>query len=643
MRIRTLGLLLASSLAVSQPAAAQEQRALFIGNSFTAWNGDASVGRVYEGLAERGPSPVSDVEVAIHAPGATLLLNHAADARGDNGDVPLRRQFVDAAGQPVPWDLVVLQEQSQVSGFEPGSGLRVSMEESAAALHAMAGERGAETFMLMTWGRREGDTQSPERFPDFVTMQRLVAAGYDDVAAAISTPDRPVWVIPAGMAWQAIYDDLQAANSEPVTPGSTFWELYSDGSHPSVAGSYLAGCVTYATVTGRTPVGIDWAPPGGPVASERAALQAVGARVVFDAPRARPYRWLRTWRQHTMTAGPTASEVSIGAAGMRLQIHVDGPSAAAPAVRIGSAEGDAALVVNATGALRTDQLVVGDEADGTLELRGGSLTTERVVLARADGSRGSLRVVNGEARLGEVLAGRGEAQPLEILAGTVVLDDLQGSIDQQGGILEVGRGVATLGVSGDLVVGSDGAIAIDIVDPHGEAGTGYDTLRVRGRADLAGVMQIRSSETGADAPRAGLVLLTAAAVTANEVRVEGGIRGTLQVVDRPDGDQALLLVGVGEGPTTADPATTSDAGSAAGDGGPGTADAGTASAQDLGGFAAGEVGSVTRVRGDASGGANPGAGGSSGCHGGAGAAAWPLLMLALRRRRRGGQTSPMAA
>lgn len=53
-------------------------------------------------------------------------------------------------------------------------------------------------------------------------------------------------VAPVGLAWQSILK---------LDWGT---ELYhQDGSHPSAAGTYLAACVFYATLTGMNPEGFD--------------------------------------------------------------------------------------------------------------------------------------------------------------------------------------------------------------------------------------------------------------------------------------------------------------------------------------------------------------------------------------------------
>ena len=60
----------------------------------------------------------------------------------------------------------------------------------------------------------------------------------------IVTPGPAILVIPAGLAF------ARAVSKQPVL------KLYApDKRHPSLAGTYLASCVVFAALTGRSPVG----------------------------------------------------------------------------------------------------------------------------------------------------------------------------------------------------------------------------------------------------------------------------------------------------------------------------------------------------------------------------------------------------
>ncbi len=123
---------------------------------------------------------------------------------------------------------------------------------------------GARPVLLLTWGRRDG---LPEfGFRDFDAMQTQITKGYLTIADELQ-----VTVAPAGEAWRrGVAHDT----------GLALWQ--TDGSHPSLLGSYLTACVLYATIFGVSPVGLA-APNGVPrEAAER--LQQVANTVVLDDP-----------------------------------------------------------------------------------------------------------------------------------------------------------------------------------------------------------------------------------------------------------------------------------------------------------------------------------------------------------------------
>jgi len=179
----------------------------------------------------------------------------------------------------LPNDWVILQDQSQIPGFPDGQPDLEASREAAVTLDGYAAGTGAQTMFLMTWGRRAGDDQNPDIYPDYETMQGALAAGYLDYVARASEDGTPAWVAPAGLAWQRVYDDVVARGEDPLDPASAFYGLYiADGSHPSERGTYLAACVVYASITGLTPVGL-----GAPDSiADAAYLQGVAATVVLE-------------------------------------------------------------------------------------------------------------------------------------------------------------------------------------------------------------------------------------------------------------------------------------------------------------------------------------------------------------------------
>ncbi len=203
---------------------------LLIGNSYTARNDLAGV---VAGLY--AAAGVADSPESLTADGLTW----AGHVERIEGGAP---GWSDALAVARP--RVILQEQSQIPGFPADHPEWIASLEAARTLHGLAG--GAETWLFVTWGRRDGDRDNPDIYPDFPTMNDRLEAGYLAVAA-----DLPAHVAPVGRGWRVVWDDASAAGEDPLAPGSRFDRLYSeDGSHPSTLGTLLAACVIVTSTTG---------------------------------------------------------------------------------------------------------------------------------------------------------------------------------------------------------------------------------------------------------------------------------------------------------------------------------------------------------------------------------------------------------
>jgi hypothetical protein len=149
------------------------------------------------------------------------------------------------------WDAVVLQGQS----VEPVLAY-ADFRTYAVRFGMLASTYGARAVYYATWPRRVGDdvyTQSWSGGTPEVLGMRLHTA-YTQVAALAGGS-----VAPVGNAWMA------ALRGRPSI------ELYaSDGSHPSPAGTWLAGCVMYRALVGRAaPAETESAVTGVPMADAR--------------------------------------------------------------------------------------------------------------------------------------------------------------------------------------------------------------------------------------------------------------------------------------------------------------------------------------------------------------------------------------
>ncbi len=258
------------------------ERVLLMGNSYTQANSlDAILQRL---LANTVP----DASGTRLTSGGLRLSDHA------NNVLTPDHHWNTTLNGGTNWDAVVLQDQSQVPGFPTTHGSWQASLAGAEVLDDMTEEAGADTVLMMTWGRRDGDSTNPTMYPNYTVMQHRLEVGYLAYAENLSTPDRPVYVAPAGLAFQRIHDDIVAQGGDPLAQGSLFRSLYSsDGSHPSLSGSYLAASVLYATLTGNSPLGlVDPTPLDDAVKLQ--LQQAAEATVFVDTPDLR-YPWRLTY------------------------------------------------------------------------------------------------------------------------------------------------------------------------------------------------------------------------------------------------------------------------------------------------------------------------------------------------------------
>lgn len=243
---------------------------LFVGNSYTYYNDlDQLVANFATSLP--GAPVVTANRVAF---GGYRLPQHEVDAA--TAGSPLSAYLGSGAGGYPAWTYVILQDQSQIPGFPETQQERIDSVAASVALAARATEHQAMTLLFQTWGRRDGDATNPGRFPDFVTMNNLLAEGYAQMEQAIRAAGNNVRRVPVGAAFAAIREGDIALGKDPLDPTSLFYRLYAaDGSHPSLEGSYLAAVTFVCTLrdTAAPPFAFSPAALG---AADAARLQTAG-------------------------------------------------------------------------------------------------------------------------------------------------------------------------------------------------------------------------------------------------------------------------------------------------------------------------------------------------------------------------------
>ena len=186
---------------------------LFIGNSYTR-----HTKRYFIGLAKEGHP---DVAIDWITPNGRQLREDAEDDK-----------VMDKLANN-RYDIVVLQDQSQTPSFPdyiPKYFPAIKKLDDAIK------KSGAKTILYMTWGRKVGDVENKDVFPNdnYEKMQKRLTAGYKALARKLHAE-----IAPVGLVWAKLVDKL---------------ELYrQDGSHPNNNGGYLAACVLYYTIFNESP------------------------------------------------------------------------------------------------------------------------------------------------------------------------------------------------------------------------------------------------------------------------------------------------------------------------------------------------------------------------------------------------------
>ena len=181
-------------------------RVLFIGNSLTYVN---DVPGILQALADS--SSPEKLAVASRTLPNYALIDHWVDG--------VAAREIARGG----WKWVVMQQ-----GWTPAGIYRDTLRLAARNFGPEITKIGAKAAMYQTWP----PIDRPNQFSGSIESYELAAA---DIGGE---------VFPVARAWLATWErdrDIQ---------------LYSDGLHASVAGSYLAAIVMYACIFDRSPVGL---------------------------------------------------------------------------------------------------------------------------------------------------------------------------------------------------------------------------------------------------------------------------------------------------------------------------------------------------------------------------------------------------
>ncbi len=182
-------------------------KVLFVGNSFTARNNVPGL------IAQLAEARGKKLEYKLISAGGASLRMH------------WNKGAAQKAMEATRYDYVVLQEQSTLpvkNATRTHENIRLFDDAIKAS--------GAKMVLYLTWAR--------QHVPQ---TQKALTECYTSIGQELGAI-----VVPAGVAWEKFL----AKHDAPVLHDK-------DGSHPTLAGSYLAACVFFAVLFAESPVGIE--------------------------------------------------------------------------------------------------------------------------------------------------------------------------------------------------------------------------------------------------------------------------------------------------------------------------------------------------------------------------------------------------
>lgn len=226
---------------------AAPKRILFVGNSYLYYN-DSLHNHVRRIVAENGPHAEEDYGYKSATISGASLSQHPMDSLLEPGRL----------GIDQPFDLVILQGGS---GSVLSERRRSQFPKVAAELRSKISATGAETALYMI----HAYVKPHPRFDP--QMHERIERQYVSTGNAIGA-----LVIPVGLAFRKAY-----ARRPDMELHKTF-----DGTHPSLAGTYLAACVVYASIYEKSAREIEYDYFGAIDAEDATFLRAIADETVRE-------------------------------------------------------------------------------------------------------------------------------------------------------------------------------------------------------------------------------------------------------------------------------------------------------------------------------------------------------------------------
>jgi len=196
---------------------------LFIGNSFTYFN---DMPFTFLNMI-RTVEP--DARVESLAYGGYSLAQYADE------DTEVGRLAISKIVS-YEWDYIVLQEQSLLPCTDPDAFL-----EAVQKICGIISQIGAKVILYQTWAYEDGSEKLASTGMTYEEMSEKLKTAYDAAAEATGAI-----VAPVGEFFS------QITRSDHITHLIN----RNDNYHPSTSGSYLAACLLFKLITGKTTIGL---------------------------------------------------------------------------------------------------------------------------------------------------------------------------------------------------------------------------------------------------------------------------------------------------------------------------------------------------------------------------------------------------
>lgn len=205
---------------VKAPQVDNPSRVLFVGNSYFYY-GDSLHNHVQRLVSAADPAMEGKLNYKSATIGGAELAHHDIDYLTKPGRIGVKE----------PFQLVILQGGS---GEPLSDTRRAKFRETAIEFDKVIKSRGGKTALYITQVYVKPHKEArPENLEKTVSLYTTVG---NEIGAL---------VIPVGLAFDEAYKRK---------PGIQLHKDF-DGSHPDLIGTYLAACVVYGSVYGKSPVG----------------------------------------------------------------------------------------------------------------------------------------------------------------------------------------------------------------------------------------------------------------------------------------------------------------------------------------------------------------------------------------------------